>query len=242
MRTQSIYRELAPLYDLIYQRKDYAAEADVVRDLVRKHRSSGGRDMLEVACGTGGHAQHLARHFRLLATDSNTGVLRIARRKVKGVQFRRADMVTLDLKRSFDAVVCLFSAIGYVRTKARLRRAMRSLSRHLKPGGVLLIDPWFTKATFKRGAPHLDVYSGPRLKVARLSLSEVRGDISRLDFHYAVAAWGKPVRHYVDRHELGLFSHDLMLAEMRAAGLRAKHLKRGLRKGRGLYIGVKRRT
>jgi ubiquinone/menaquinone biosynthesis C-methylase UbiE len=240
MRKLSLFRELAPFYDLIYQRKDYAAEAKIVRDVVRKHQASKGHDLLEVACGTGGHAQHLAKHFRLFATEANDGVLRIARRKVKGARFRKADMVTLDLKRSFDAVVCLFGSIGYVRTRARPRRAVARMARHLNSCGVLVIDPWFTKASFRKGTPHLDTYSGPRLKIARLCVSEVRGDVSRLDLHYSVSVWGKPVRHYVDRHELKLFEHADLLGAMRDAGLRAKRLKQSLRKGRGLYVGVKK--
>ena len=41
-----------------------------------------------------------------------------------------------DLGRTFDAVVCLFSSIGYVGTEERLRAAIGSMARHAAPGGM----------------------------------------------------------------------------------------------------------
>ncbi len=60
-------------------------------------------------------------------------------------------MLDFDLKRQFDAVTCLFSSIGYVKTKSRLGKAIRNISRHLLPGGVLLIEPWFTPEQWHPG-------------------------------------------------------------------------------------------
>jgi hypothetical protein len=48
----------------------------------------------------------------------------------------RADMVNLELGRQFDVVLCLFSSIGYVRTRALLKKTLFSFARHLKAGGA----------------------------------------------------------------------------------------------------------
>ena len=53
-------------------------------------------------------------------------------------------MTDFDLATTYDAVTCLFSAIGYVRTVDRMNRAVACMARHVKPGGVLIVEPWIT--------------------------------------------------------------------------------------------------
>jgi hypothetical protein len=77
------------------------------------------------------------------------------------------------------------------------------------------------------------------VKIARLNTSEIQGDLSIMDMHYLVAERDKGVRHYVDRHELGLFEVDETLKIMEKSGLESQFLTEGLMPGRGLYIGIK---
>src|SRR5262245_55404907 len=134
MQEQTIFKSLAKYYDLFYGWKDYEKEAELLRQLIRTHKTSPGNDLLEVACGTGRHAQQLQSDFSIIGTDFNEHMLRIARRRCRGVAFRRTDMVTLDLGRQFDVVLCLFSSIGYVKSRARLKKTLANFARHLKPG------------------------------------------------------------------------------------------------------------
>ena len=50
-------------------------------------------------------------------------------------------MVNLELGRQFDVVLCLFSSIGYVRTRALLKKTLFSFARDLKAGGVAITEP-----------------------------------------------------------------------------------------------------
>jgi ubiquinone/menaquinone biosynthesis C-methylase UbiE len=240
MQQQTIYKDLARYYDLIYSWKDYKKEAEIVSRLINKYKKSKGNDLLEVACGTGRHIQHLKAKFTVLATDINARMLGVARRNVKGAVFKRADMVTLSLGKEFDAIVCLFSSIGYVKTDANLKKTLGNFARHLKKGGVLVIEPWLTKSTYTTGLPHMTTYGDSDIQIARLNISKVRGNVSVMDMHYLVAERHKAVKHFVDRHELAMFEPRRILDFMREAGLRAKFLKNGLMKDRGLYIGVKK--
>lgn len=239
MGNQSIYRELAKYYDPIYSWKDYRGEVRILSKLLEKHRRSDGNDLLEVGCGTGHHLTYLKQRFSCLGTDINRGILDVARKNVKGVTFRNADMVSLDLNRRFDVILCLFSSIGYVKTLRNLKRTMDNFARHLKSGGVVIIEPWFTKSVFKAGRPSLHTYSDDHLKIARMSFSEVRGNVSIVHMEYLVGEKGRRIRHFRDRHELGLFGTETTLRFMRQAGLKAKFLKNGLMKDRGLFIGIK---
>ena len=239
MQKRILYTDLARYYDLIYSWKDYQKEAATIRRLIAKYKSSSGNDLLEVACGTGRHIQYLKDEFRVLGTDISAGMLGVARQNVKGARFQRADMVTLNLGKEFDVIICLFSSIGYIKTSADLKRTLQNFGRHLKKGGVVIIEPWLTKETFYNGRPQMTTYGDDHIKIARLNVSKVRGNVSILDMHYLVAEKDKTVKHFVDRHELSMFESQQILKFMRQAGLRAKFIRNGLMKGRGLYIGVK---
>ena len=239
MNRQTIFKSLAKHYDLLYSWKDYKKEVGTIRELIRAHKKSAGNDLLEVACGTGKHAELLQNDFSIVATDLNEDMLRIARARCKRVSFVRADMANLELGRQFDVVLCLFSSIGYVRTRTRLRKTLFNFARHLKCGGVAIIEPWWTKGNYKPGAISMTTVGDEDIKIARQLVSKVRGNVSIMDMHYLIAERNKAVTHHVDRHELGLFERRETLDLMRQAGLQPHVLEQGLMPGRGLYIGVK---
>ena len=77
-------------------------------------------------------------------------------------------MTRFDLHRKFDAVVCLFSSIGYVRTVKRLERAIGCMAHHLSYGGVLIIEPWFDVETWHPKSVYATFVDEPETKVLDL--------------------------------------------------------------------------
>ena len=238
MSDQEMYREDANLYDLIYSGKDYKSEAADVRALIKRYQRSYGKELLDVACGTAEHLTFLKQGLRCTGVDINGGMLRIAKRKLPSIRFVSQDMTKLALHRRFDVITCLFSSIGYLRTEGELSRTFKAFAKHLKPGGVALIEPWLTPEKFKQGYPHMTTYNSKKMKIARLSVSSKRGPFSVIDFHWLVAKEGKRVRHFVDHHELRLTTSHRLIQLLQAAGLEAKYLEKGLG-DRGILVGVK---
>ena len=236
------YGKLARYYDLLYSWKDYDNESRIITGLIKRYRKSPGNSLLDVGCGTGKHIQHLAARFDCVGLDASEEMLEQAKRNAKGVEFVRGDMVDFDLGRKFDVVLCLFSSIGYVRTYSRLARTLRNFARHLRDGGVVVIEPWFTRSTVKDGYVHVLVRGDYHLKVVRVDITRIRGNISVVDERIVVAERAKGMATYKDRMVMGLFEQEEFLRLMREAGLKAKFLKRSLAPGRGLYVGVKQRT
>ena len=93
------------------------------------------------------------------------------------------------------------------------------MAQHLSAGGVLLIEPWFTPATWRPGTVHARFIDEPDLKIARINTSFVDGRLSSMDMHYLI---GTPegTKHYVERHELGLFTTEEIIHALTACGLR----------------------
>jgi ubiquinone/menaquinone biosynthesis C-methylase UbiE len=229
-----VFTKTAAFYDAVYSFKDYPAEAARLRDLITRHTQGG--TLLDVACGTGGHLQHLRQWYTVEGLDLDPQLLEVARQRLPDVPLYQADMTAFELGRRFDAVVCLFSSIGYVKTVDGLQRAIVCMARHVAPGGVLVVEPWFAPETYRVGHVAALFVDRPQLKIARMNVSEVRGRISVLNFQYLV---GTPdgVEHFAERHELGLFTRGEHEAAFGAAGLEVTYDPQGLI-GRGLYVGT----
>lgn len=230
-----MYDKTADLYDKVYSYKDYPAEARALSAFIRRELRSGGNRLLDVACGTGLHVECLAAEWQVEGVDLSAEMLARARARNPGVPFHQADMVNFELGRRFDAVTCLFSSIGYMQTLERLGQAIACMGRHLVPGGVLAVEPWFTPADWHPGTVHALLVDEPELKIARVNTSFVEGRLSYFDLHHLV---GTPqgTEHFVERHEMGLFEREEMEAAFEAAGLEVRYHEHGLT-GRGLYLG-----
>ena len=232
-----MYTKSAAFYDAIYSFKNYPAEAAQLHALILQHKRSPGNRLLDVACGTGRHVHALKVHgYQVAGLDLDQNLLAIARARNPEARFYHADLVDFDLGEAFDIVTCLFSSIGYVKTAERLRHAIATMTRHLVPGGVLIVEPWFWPGfpLDRIGQISVDL---PELKLARIVNTQIVGDTYVAHFHYLI---GKPdgVDYLVERHELGLFSHDQHRTAFQSAGLQTIHDPKGLI-GRGLWIGSK---
>jgi SAM-dependent methyltransferase len=232
-----MFSETAELYDRFYAWKDYPAEAARLRELIVAAGGPGGGALLDVACGTGKHAEALAAHYAVEGMDLDPVLLECARRLLPDVPLHHGDMRGFGLGRSYDVVTCLFSSIGYTRTAEGLHAAAASMARHVAPGGALAVEPWFAPDEFRPDQVHVLTVDEPDLKLVRMTHGRVEGTVSILDFEYLV---GKPdgITRAHERHELGLFTREQTTAALEAAGLRVTFDPQGLM-GRGLYIGVR---
>lgn len=234
-----MFTNTATYYDEIYasMKKDYAGEAAKANKFIQKHKKTNGRKLLDIACGTGAHANYLNQNYDVEGIDLDTKMIAVAKSKYSSIKFQYGDMVNFSFHRKFDVITCLFSSIGYVRTKSRLQKAVKNMADHLSQGGVLLVEPWFSQDQWTVGRVNLVSINHDDLKIVRMSRSSRRGSISIIEFQYLIGT-SKKIVHSTERHELGLFSEKDYLDAFHSAGLKTVYDSKGLN-GRGLYLGVK---
>jgi len=138
--------DYAFVYDFLYQDKDYEKECDFIEDVFAKYLGKV-KTVLDLGCGTGGHALILAkRGYRIVGVDRSEEMLNIARSKSKdanlSINFIKGDITDINLKEKFDAVISMFAVMSYQTTNSAISGVCRVANNHLIPGGIFLFDCW----------------------------------------------------------------------------------------------------
>ena len=232
-----MYSESAEFYDLIYSTfKDYPGEAARIAELLRGIHPQC-RTILDVASGTGEHARLLAGlGFVVDGLDLDPAFVRLASEKHPAGRFFEGDMSDFRLPHRYDAVLCLFSSIAYLKTVDLVTRTLIRFREHLQSGGVIVVEPWYPPDLLDttRVARHAGEANGVR--VSRVSHVAAEERLSRFIFDYEITD-RTGTRHAHEEHELGLFTTAELMAAFRAAGLDATHDPKGL-SDRGLFAAT----
>lgn len=226
-----MYQQSTEFYDAIYRElKDYGKEADKLHYLLQ-NLPSPPHSLLDVGCGTGEHAKQLSNRFgySVDGIDIQAGFVSIAQAKLPDSRFRVGDMRDFHLSCQYDAILCLFSSIGYAETYSGLLGAIASFARHLKPGGWVICEPWVFKDNWIPGL--VDSVTAqlehPPTSILRTRYGESDGDVSVLRIDYEVERQ-EMTTHFSEVHRLGLFTRSDYEAAFRDANFQVRWLPQGL--------------
>ena len=151
----SFFDRLAPQWDA-----DMIRDDDIIAKILDGAEVSGGKDVLDVACGTGVlFPDYLALNVgSLTAVDISPEMVKIAESKYPGrVQVRCGDVEELDFGRKFDCIM-VYNAFPHFPEPENL---IRTLSGMLKEGGTLTVAHGMSRAAIDRhhegGASHVSI-------------------------------------------------------------------------------------
>lgn len=236
------YERSAYIYDDYVPRADYALAANNLMARISKLRPEA-NTLLDIGCGSGRHLEHLQHHFAVEGLDLSEGLLKLARERCPDITFHHQNMINFTLDHHFEVITCLFAAIGYVKTVENLESAIAAMAGHLKPGGVLFVEPWLYPERYWLDRLNADIVDRPDLKISRMFITRIQGNVSVYDIHYLV---GTPdgIEYFIEREELGLFTHEEYVGAFEKAGLQVTYDEKGglfdTEHNIGLYTGLKR--
>lgn len=100
-----------------------------------------GMAILDMACGRGRHAGLFAKEgFRVTGIDLSETCIHDAARLVPEAIFEVFDIRKPYAQGKFDAVVCLFTSLGYTGDRKDDDLAVAAAAQALRPGGLFVLD------------------------------------------------------------------------------------------------------
>ncbi|HYP90878.1 MAG TPA: class I SAM-dependent methyltransferase [Polyangiaceae bacterium] len=229
--TPLLYDELVPWYFLIDPPGDHADEATWYGDTLERATSLRPETLLELGSGAGNNALYLRSRFRCTLSDVSPKMLELSRAQNPECEHIEADMRTLRLGRTFDAVF-IHDAISYMTTRADLRAALATAFAHTKPGGVAVIAPDQMSDTFEE---HTALHEGHDATRALRCLEwdwdpDPHDERFRVEYAFLLRD-GRELRAVHDGHDEGLFSRETWLGLLTEVGFRPQLAPRPLDDG-----------
>ena len=123
-------------YDATYERRAAAGEnVHGEADFVQRFAPA---SVLDAGCGTGRVGRELARRgLDVAGVDIDAEMLAAARRKAPDVAWHAADLSTVDLGRTFDAIVMAGNVMIFLAPGSE-GDVIVNMARHLAPDGLLI--------------------------------------------------------------------------------------------------------
>lgn len=218
----SVFDLYAAYYDLLYRDKDYAGEVDYLLALIDEAAAQP-RSILELGCGTGGHALELAkRGCSVHGIDLSRSMVELARRRgaerspdeATLLEFEVGDVRSYRVDRTFDAAVSMFHVMSYQTSNDDQSAAFATARYHLRLGGLFVFDFWYGPAVLTdRPRDVVKRVSDERIEVTRkttpcMQVNENRVDV-RFDVEIASRTGGNAHRLSETHHMRYLFLPEI---------------------------------
>ena len=226
-------RESVLYHDLLYHFQDFQKEAQIIQNLIKSNLPKA-KTILDVACGPHEHVKTLKKNFSVDGVDINSDFFPIAKQKNPNGSYIQASMSNFHINKTYDAIICLSSSIGYVNSVAELNATIACFSKHLNQKGIIIVVPWFTPDNWSPDKISIVSRDLPDIKIARVSLRKNEGRKSIMHFSYAIAT-PKKITNFCEDHNLYLFSKQEMFNAFRLSNLLVS-FEEGWAAKRGLYI------
>ena len=142
-----VFKSYAKYYDLLYKDKNYDVECDFIEESFSRFSRVKVKNILELGCGTGGHALHLAkRNYQMTGIDVSEVMLKSAREKTVrsglNIDLHHSDIRDFNFDKNFDSIICMFAVLNYLTYNEDFERVLRNVRNHLIANGLFIIDIW----------------------------------------------------------------------------------------------------
>jgi SAM-dependent methyltransferase len=141
----------SPYYHQLYAGRNYEEAASFIDKLLLHLNPGSGSTMLDIACGKGRHAIHLAgKGYDVTGIDlSKDSIEEASLSETENLHFYQHDMRLPFWINYFDYAFNFFTSFGYFQSVRENYNVVETIHKALKPGGKLVMDfmnvPYFSQ-------------------------------------------------------------------------------------------------
>jgi SAM-dependent methyltransferase len=193
-------------YDLLYQDKDYNAEANYISNCIKTYFPSA-KTIIEFGSGTGRHGLILQK----LGYD--TYGLERSKQMVEeaifhGFPCKQADVTNFEIDRKFDVVISLFHVISYITANASLEKVFRNASMCLNSNGLFIFDVWYSPAVYhQKPETRIKKVENEEINVIRMAEAEINVNQNVVDVNYSILIKNKSSDKWIEFQETHPMRH-----------------------------------
>ena len=213
-----IFDSYAKYYDLLYKDKNYSSEVEYIAAHIKKDAPNA-RHILELGCGTGTHAEYLARKgYKVHGVDISEKMLSLAiKRKnelpaeiANNLSFELGDVRSVRIGSVYDVVISLFHVMSYQVSDNDLIDTLDTAYSHLSKDGLFLFDFWYTPSVLSQ-KPEVRVkkLEDKHIKVIRIAEPVMHDSQNLVDVNFTVFISEKltgKIHQLCETHSMRYFS------------------------------------
>jgi len=235
-----MFDTIAAEYDMFKRHRDYDREAAYVIELMEQSALNA-RDarILDLGMATGSLLLSLSEHVGSIAgLDASEHMRKIASHKLgPQAEIYDASFESYKLGVQFDVILWMDGGVGYVHPDL-LDNSLMSASKHLNPGGILIIEPWYDRDNWEHGKIFTVSSSSGNRKYTRKSIGEPDGTVL---FEHLVYENGELVDTSQGKSHFYLHYQQDVLSEIENAGFEVIKVESPIFK-RGLIVAQLRES
>ena len=195
-----IFDAYSKYYDLLYTSKNYSAEATYIDTLIKRYAPAA-KHILELGCGAGAHAEHLARiGYHVRGIDISEGMIERAQQRLsklpdniaQRLSFSVSDICSARLEETYDIVIALFHVMSYQNTNSDFLKVLNTAYDHLENNGLFLFDYWYGPSVLTElPATRVKRFENDAIHVIRIAEPEIHFCRNVVDVNYLIMAKDK---------------------------------------------------
>ena len=227
MENKFFKKDYSLLYDVIYSKKNYKAETNLISQIIKKFHSPN-INILDIGCGTGEHTlELLKKRYKVTGIDLSNEMLKIAKQKLLSNKLFSNNLFNLNaynvnkLGVKFNVILMMFNVIGYLDD---VQFFFEKLKDCLEPNALIFFDYW-SETAVKKNPPKTTTkkFLCSEFKATKISKGKIIKNKVIVDLNLNIIK-GNQIKSFNETHNVYFYDIRRLVKTIKKFGYKKKNI------------------